>query len=112
MSLFKRKPKWYIKVNAQVLGPFTLKQLSCRHDINPFTLARKKGEKSWKMLAHFPECVSLFQVPARKEESKEAKELPREVLVMSRQRSHVFLWILLFLLIGIYIVLGIYGKRF
>ncbi|MCH5232643.1 MAG: DUF4339 domain-containing protein [Muribaculaceae bacterium] len=63
--------QYYIAVNGQPEGPFSLEQLKHRGDLSPETLVWKPGMENWRPLSEFQELADVIEFP--KENSAEER---------------------------------------
>lgn len=104
--------EWFVIVDHQQCGPFSLFDLKRKSWFTPDILVWKKGFKEWIQARFIPEMKSLFKDEPENDKKRDVedqkegkKDLHNESLValtMQQDPYQFILWILLILLILIY----------
>lgn len=106
----KYDKKWFLIVENEQLGPFSLADLKKEPGFNPDTLVWKKGFKEWTKARFVLELQELFKDepdPHPTHETKNNIDLKglqesQDILTMQQDPYPIILWILLLLLIMFY----------
>lgn len=102
------KKIWYIKIDNQIEGPFSLPELKLDTRITPDTLVFKEGFDQWIAIRHVPELKEVFvdeeKPSALEEESEEGVIVPQDEMVLHLQNNYSpFLFLVIVLILVIYI---------
>lgn len=65
---------WYVEIDGQREGPFSLTEMRNDHRITPDTRAWKLGFSHWKPIREIPELKELFRDAKTPEEGEEPEE--------------------------------------
>lgn len=110
--------QWFIIVDNQQLGPYSLLDLKREPGFNPDTLVWKKGFKEWTKARFVLELQKLFKddsdshtIHTPKKSDLESKlQESQDVLTMQQDPYQFLLWILLFFLIIFYTFYRFYNQ--
>lgn len=104
--------EWFIIVDNQQKGPYSLLDLKKHPQFTPDTLVWKKGFKEWTRARFVPELRNLFKddpEPCPLHEQKDGKTVKGEIaqesqatLTLQQDPYQFLLWILLILIIILY----------
>lgn len=91
---------WYIRLEKEVEGPYSVEELKLDKRVTMRTLAWKKGMPLWLPIAAIPELAkALFE-----EGSKEVQPGPEGVISLDQDLLPLpFLWLLLALLLVVFL---------
>ncbi|WP_068467909.1 DUF4339 domain-containing protein [Candidatus Protochlamydia phocaeensis] len=104
--------EWYILIQNERAGPYSIQELKIDERITPDTLVWKEGWKDWLAMRFVPELKEVFEdKPESKPIYEDIKPKPlsadlmqeQEALTLQQDPYQLFLWILLFILILIYL---------
>lgn len=108
---------WFININGQVEGPFTIDELKKDMRLNPDTLVWRKGFKEWLLIRNVPELSDLFKEEIEKEEEETVDEVKKtkstltfdEIALNIQSEPPLFkFWLLVFLISLTYIYFYFY----
>lgn len=102
---------WFIKIENQKEGPFSIWELKCDSRVTPDTLVWKDGFKDWIPARKVPELKSLFEDEEPPEDLKDRfkmKNLSTEDSILAIERSNFpffFYWMLVLFIVIAYLLL-------
>lgn len=105
---------WYIKINGNREGPYSITDLRRDRRINPDTLVWRQGFDRWQQLRYVPELQVVFDdqpSEAQPEEKLTFSKIPDDdemVLDMRQKDPHRWLWLLLLGILLFYIWVSIW----
>ena len=102
------KKKWFIKVDGEVEGPYSFRELKQHPDVTPDTLAKKEGWSTWQPIRTIEELSSLFE-DKEEDSSPNANKVQDnflgEIVLDARQEPPQFvLWLVLALILVLYLL--------
>lgn len=100
---------WFIKVDGQKEGPFSIQELKNHPQMTPDTLVWKEGFKDWIPARHVPELKSVFEdeEPEELKDRFKIKATPSEDAILALERSNYP-----FLIYGLIILLILFAYLF
>ncbi len=107
---------WYIKINGQKEGPFSIKDLQQDPRITPDTWVWKEGFAEWKTVRQVPELVEALFYEDRASRPKQIFEQPMrtqlddELTVDMGQEPPYLFWVLTALCVITYTLYLLYDK--
>jgi hypothetical protein len=94
--------EWYILIEGQKEGPFTIKELKKDFRVTPDTLVWKPGFSHWLPIRNVPELKELFEdIEEIKPIEKEPLIQGQEALCITTRKDPNFIWVLLLLILVI-----------
>lgn len=110
--------EWYIKLDGNREGPFTVLELRYHKRFTPDTLVWKKGFIRFIKARKVPELKIVFADPEDQNipvnsKAKELMEIPNDELVLDwqGQNPHLFIWFLVVLLLLSSLLYQLYGSN-
>lgn len=106
---------WYLKINGQQEGPYSLLELKGDLRITPDTLVRKEGWQDWKRSGDVPELNPLFEDEEDLVLDEEVEVTPEGELTLEAEQQKgggpavVVVYVLL-MLIALYYLYNKYGS--
>lgn len=103
---------WFIKIGDEEQGPFDIEDLKANLAITPDTLVRRKNWPNWVPIKDVAQLKEVFKdepedLDKENEEDEELDVLEKrkisDVLTMSLEPKHIFLWVILLLLLIVYL---------
>lgn len=108
---------WYIKIENQIEGPFSVKDLKCDRRITPDTLVFRNGFDQWVPMRHVSELKEVFSdekepSAASEDEKEEGVIVPQDEMVLHLQNNYSpFLFLILILILVFYIFYNLQLSR-
>ena len=109
---------WFIYIDGQKQGPYSLADLKRDSRITPDTLVWKPGFKDWTPIRNVVELKSLFEDETQEKEEepeetlvkKKPKKLPHdEVIALRSEPPYTYFWLIIaVLLILLYVFFQLY----
>ncbi len=103
--------EWFILIEGKQEGPYSPRELKLDPRVTPDTLVWKKGFTNWVPIRHVPELKDVFKDQPKSKPLHEKSKPPstdliekQEVLILNRDPSQFFLWLLIILLILFYVI--------
>ncbi len=102
--------EWFILVNGNQEGPYSLRDLKRHPQVTPDTLVWKKGWKEWMAIRFVPELKDVFKdEPGTKplNGKKAVPDLSRDqatLTITNQDPFHPYLWLLLIISFVIYLI--------
>lgn len=98
---------WFIIIDAQEKGPYSIENLKHLPQFTPDTLARKAGSNTWNKARFIPELKKIFE-DDEKETSIEAPVIqqlpPANELVIDWKEPPQFIWLVVVVILLIYTI--------
>lgn len=102
--------EWYILIEGQKEGPFSLPELKQDPRLTPDTLVWRKGFKDWVAIRFVPELKAVFEDEPESKPLHEEAEPPtptnlptEETLAIRQDPPQLFLWIIVLILLILYL---------
>ena len=106
---------WFILINGERKGPFSVSELKQIPELTPDTLAWREGFVNWVPIRNIPELRELFEEKDETQEDEEqaARRTPLRDDTISLEFSEppLFLWLLFVVLVLLYVIFQLYYKH-
>ncbi len=104
--------RWYIKLDSEEEGPYTIFQLKNNPYITPDTLVRAEGEENWFPVGQVEELEEIFEDNEKQGETTDVKRtdgsFDGELTLDYRMEPYYFyLWLLLLIAVLIYVFMSL-----
>lgn len=116
LDLLQRK-EWFIMIDHQEKGPYSVLDLKNEPDFNPDTLVWKRGLDGWVAARFVPELNNVFKDDVdpsllKQPDNSQGFESDflqnQEVLTLQQDPYQLILWLLVLILIGFYLFYRFY----
>jgi len=111
---FESEKIWFVLIQGERKGPFTVAELKQIPELTPDTLAWREGFLKWTPIRDIPELKSLFEDENKIEETEDERYRisPKNgTISLEFSEPPFFLWLLFVVMILTYVIFQLYYAK-